>query len=215
MEQHPTAQQAPQYTAPQHTSPTKKGMSRGKIIGLIIIGLIILFYGIDAISHISSSPSTSSTTSTTSNTTQAQQQPTTPTTPGINQPSRDGKFEFTATTFKCGVLQLAAPDNEYVTATAKGQFCTLSLNIKNIGDQAQTFDSSSQDIYDSSERQYSYDSGGTIAANPTNGQCIYPSINPGVSISCTVAYDIPKTVVPTYAMLHDSSASNGVRVNLQ
>jgi hypothetical protein len=213
MEEQPTT---PEHRSFKLTSPTKRnGTSSGKKIGLAIGGLFILFLCLDAVSHISSSPSTPPATTTTADTTQAQQQSAKPTTPGINQPSRDGKFEFTATTFKCGVSQLAAPDNEYVTATAKGQFCILSLNIKNIGDQAQTFDSSAQYIYDSSERQYSYDSSGTIAANPTNGQCIYPSINPGVSISCTVAYDIPKPVLPTHAMLHDSEPSGGVKVRLQ
>jgi Domain of unknown function (DUF4352) len=210
-----------QPNTPQHHSfkltPTKQPKkSRGGKIALTGIGLFILFLCIDAAIHAANSPTTSPATTQTASTTETQPgQPAKPATQGLKQPARDGKFEFTATGFKCGISQLAAPDNEYVTAAAKGQFCTLNLNIKNIGYEAQTFDSSAQYIYDGGEHQYSYDSSGTIAANPTNGECIYPSVNPGVSISCIVAYDIPKTVVPTHAMLHDSEPSGGVRILLQ
>jgi len=107
-------------------------------------------------------------------------------------------------------------DNEFEDAHAQGQWCLLSLSYSNIGSEAQTFETSSQYVYDASGKQYSADTNGTIAANPSSSQCVmYQQINPGVSSSCVVAFDIPRGVVATYAMLHDSSVSDGVKVALQ
>ena len=138
-----------------------------------------------------------------------------PTVPGLNQPAEDGKFRFIATAFTRGQTYLLN-DNEFEHATAQGHWCLLTLNYSNIGAESQTFETSSQYVYDASGKQYSADTSGTTAANPSSSQCVtYQQINPGVSSSCVVAFDIPKGVVATYAMLHDSSVSDGVKVALQ
>jgi Domain of unknown function (DUF4352) len=138
-----------------------------------------------------------------------------PATPGLNQAARDGKFQFTVTSFSCGQSQLSN-DNEFETATAQGQFCVLNLEIKNIGSEAQQLDNSAQYVYTSDGKQLSYASDGTTAANSSGSQCnLLPTINPGNSLSCNVAFDAPKGVTPAYAVLHDSSFSGGVKVNLQ
>jgi Domain of unknown function (DUF4352) len=136
-------------------------------------------------------------------------------TPGLNQAAEDDKFRFVATALTCGKTYLVN-DNEFENATAQGQWCLLSLTYSNIGSEAQTFATSSQYVYDASGKQYSADSDGTMAANPSGSQCIsYQQINPGVSSSCVVAFDVPKSVTLTYAVLHDSSVSDGVKVNLR
>lgn len=138
-----------------------------------------------------------------------------PSTPGLNQPADDGKFRFVATAFTCGKTYLVN-DNEFEDAHAQGQWCLLSLSYSNIGTEAQTFETSSQYVYDASGKQYSADLSGTIAANHSGNPCVsYQQINPGVSSSCVVAFDIPQGVMATYAMLHDSSVSDGVKVALQ
>jgi hypothetical protein len=136
-------------------------------------------------------------------------------TPGLNQAANDGKFQFTVTSFSCGQSQLSN-DNEFETATAQGQFCVLKLDIKNIGSEAQQFDNSAQYIYTSDGKRLSYATDGTTAANSSGSQCsLLPTINPGNSLSCNVAFDVPQGVTPTYAVLHDSSFSGGVKVALQ
>src|SRR5260221_14747107 len=70
-----------------------------------------------------------------------------PSPPGLNQPADDGKFEFVVTALKCGQHYLVN-DNQFENATAQGQFCVLSVSIKNIGSVAQTFDYSAQFLYD-------------------------------------------------------------------
>jgi Domain of unknown function (DUF4352) len=107
-------------------------------------------------------------------------------------------------------------DNEFENATAQGQWCLLSLNYSNIGSEAQTFETSSQYVYDASGKQYSADTSGTMAANPSSSRCIsYQQINPEVSSSCVVAFDVPKGMTLTYAVLHDASVSDGMKVNLR
>lgn len=95
------------------------------------------------------------------------------------------------------------------------QFCSMNLTVKNIGSVAQSFDASSQYVYDNTGKQYSDSSDATITANTTSSQFpVYESVNPGVTVSGIVVFDVPKGVTPVYAMLHDSGASNGIKVNL-
>lgn len=140
----------------------------------------------------------------------------TATTPKINQPANDGKFQFTITSFSCGETQVTQPDAPDITSQAQGQFCSMGLTVKNIGNVAQDFDASSQYIYDSTAKQYSYSSDATITANSTSSQFpVLETVNPGNSVSGTVVFDIPKSITPYYATLHDSAASGGVKVSLQ
>ena len=88
-------------------------------------------------------------------------------------------------------------------------------SVSNVQNEAQEFSASDQYLYDDSGKQFSADTSGTSAANPSSSSCNYQQLNPGVSISCVVAFDVPKTAVVTYAKLHDSSFSDGVKVALQ
>lgn len=199
-------------------TPTKKNwFKRHKIITGILAALII--FGIIGAIGDSSTPANTApvqTVQASSNTAAHTSSAPQPATPGLNQEARDGKFAFTVTSFICGETEITQADNSYENAQAQGQFCLMNVNVKNIGSVAQTFDASSQYVYDAGSKQYSSSSDGTIAANPSNSDfAIYETVNPGVNVSGTIAFDLPKGVTPTYAKLHDSGASNGVRVNLQ
>lgn len=135
--------------------------------------------------------------------------------PTVNQPADDGKFRFVVTSFSCGQTSLVN-DNQFESATAQGQWCLLALEYRNIGSEAQTFETDAQYLYDASGKQYSADPSGTMAANPSGSQCIaFQQVNPGVSSSCVVAFDVPKGAALTSAILHDSSFSGGVKVALK
>lgn len=135
------------------------------------------------------------------------------TTAKLNEPARDGKFEFTVSSFKCGVASVS-DSSGYLSKSAQGQYCELSVSVKNIGDQAQTFDGSSQYLFNASGQKYNYDGTATIYANPSDSTLLN-TINPGNSATGTIVFDVPKDVTPTTAELHDSSFSGGVKVNLQ
>ena len=49
---------------------------------------------------------------------------------GMNEPVRDGLFQFTADTMRCGVQAIGSPDEEQ---SPIGQFCVVTLTIKNVG----------------------------------------------------------------------------------
>lgn len=193
--------------------PKKKKLNwfaKHKIITGILAAIILISIG-SAMG--SSSDSNSPTASKTASKAATGSQPLA--TPGLNQEADDGDFGFTVTAFQCGQATLAQPDNTDWTTTAQGQFCTMSLTIKNIKNAAQTFDDSSQYVFSYSGTQYSSSNDGTITANPSGSNCMmYASINPGNTLNCVIAFDVPKDVTPAYAILHDSSASNGVKVNL-
>ena len=185
---------------------SKNWFKRHKI--LTVIGVLVLLAIIGGVAGGGSkSTNSSSNTSTKSGSTAAA------TMPKLNQPANDGKFQFTVTSIQCGKPSVSSPDG-YITKTAQGQYCLVGITANNIGDQSQTLDSSSQYLYDSSNKKYSSDSEASIDISPTDNT-FYNPINPGNTVSGTVVFDIPKGVTPTTAELHDSAFSGGVKVNLQ
>jgi hypothetical protein len=92
----------------------------------------------------------------------------------------------------------------------------LNLSIKNIGNEAQTIDSTSQYLYNSAGQKYSSDSTATIYATPgSNGDTWFNNVNPGNTVKGDILFDIPKGVTPVTAELHDSAFSGGVKVSLK
>jgi hypothetical protein len=135
------------------------------------------------------------------------------TTAKIGQAADDGKFEFTVTSVKCGEPSVS-DSTGYITKNAQGQYCLLNVSVKNIGNEAQTLDSSSQYLYNGAGQKYSSDDEATIDINPTSGTFLN-NINPGNTVNGVVVFDIPKDQTPVTAELHDSALSGGVKVNLQ
>lgn len=185
----------------------KNWFSQHKVLTVIII--IVVLAGIGAIGNGNKSNKPVSTPQASSNTANKA-------VPGINQAANDGKFQFTVASLKCGVAQVVDPDMTSVTSDPQGQYCLMDLTVTNVGTQAQSFEASEQYIYSADNKQYSSDTQATILLQGSGSQfAAYPTINPGVSISGTLVYDIPVGQTPATAMLHDSSLSNGVKVNLQ
>ncbi|WP_327035620.1 DUF4352 domain-containing protein [Micromonospora ureilytica] len=128
----------------------------------------------------------------------------------IGQPARDGKFEFTVKSSKCGVAKIGS---DMLGQKAQGQFCLVTVYVKNIGKEAQMFDGSSQKAYAADGTEYSADTGAAIYANK-NAETFLNDINPGNQVNGVVVFDIPKNVKITKLELHDSMFSGGVDVSL-
>lgn len=135
-----------------------------------------------------------------------------PATAKIGEVARDGKFEYTVASVECG--KTSAGTNEYLTKQAQGQFCFVNVTVKNIGNEAQTFDSSSQYLYDAANAKFSADGTASLYANP-QGSTFLNQINPGNSVSGILVFDLPKDKTPVTAELHDSAFSGGVKISLQ
>lgn len=111
---------------------------------------------------------------------------------------------------KCGVAKVG---REPLGATAQGQFCLITVNVKNIGKEAQLFDGSSQKAYAADGTEYSADGSAALYANK-NAETFLNEINPGNQVTGVVVFDIPKKVKLTKLDLHHSPFSGGVTVAL-
>ncbi|GIF04218.1 DUF4352 domain-containing protein [Actinoplanes siamensis] len=134
-----------------------------------------------------------------------------PAKPGIGDPVRDGKLEFTITKMSCGKTTVGS---EYLNKKAQGQFCLISLTVKNIGKEAQTFAGSVQKAYDAKGTEFSNDTAAEIYAN-ADAQTFLNDINPGNAVTGNLIFDVPKSTKLTRIELHDSFFSGGVEVQLK
>lgn len=107
---------------------------------------------------------------------------------GLNTPVRDGNFEFTVKSVKCGVTSVGP---EAVATKAQGQFCLVKVDVSNIGDEAQLLDGSSQFAFDARGKKYSASTSAAIVLD--DAQTFLNQINPGNAVSGTVVFDVPKT----------------------
>src|SRR3954451_16169273 len=137
---------------PQQQAPAPKKKGKGKWILLAIVALIVIIAVATSGGGDKSSSSSASGDSTASGDDSSQAA-------GLNQAVRDGKFEFTVNGVDCSQTTLGT---DPITTTAQGVFCVVSLNVSNIGNEAQLFDASSQKAFDAQGREFSADSGAGI-----------------------------------------------------
>lgn len=130
----------------------------------------------------------------------------------LNEPARDGKFEFIVKGVECGKTTIGA--NQYLTKNAQGQFCLMTISVKNIGDKAQGFFGTNQKLLNAQNQQYAADDAAGVYIDQSYST-LFSNINPGNSVEGVIVFDIPKDQTPVSAELHDSSFSNGVKINLQ
>lgn len=181
-------------------------LSRHKVI-TGIIAVIVVFGIIGA-----ASSGTTKTGSSNNTKTETKSSDTKPTTAGIGQAAKDGKFEFVVKGIECGKTTVGT--NEFLRKDAQGQFCFLTVSVKNIGDAKQSLFSANQKLFDADGKEYSADDTATIYAAP-QGSSWYSEINPGNSVEGKIVFDLPKEVTPVSAELHDSAFSGGIKVNLK
>lgn len=130
----------------------------------------------------------------------------------IGEPVRDGKFEFVVRGVQCGVEQVG---QDFLIERAQGQFCLMTLSIKNVGDEPQTMFDRDQKGFGTNGLEYGANSAAGIAANDTGSQVWVTDINPGNELTGVVVYDLPKGVELAQVELHDSTPSDGVTVDLK
>lgn len=123
---------------------------------------------------------------------------------------RDGKFEFTVTATKCGATKVG---NEYLNQKAQGQFCLITIKVKNIGKDARTLDASNMTAFDAKGAEFSADGVASMYANKDQ-ETFLNEINPGNQVTAVFAFDVPKGTKVTKLELHDSPFSGGIQVAL-
>jgi hypothetical protein len=129
--------------------------------------------------------------------------------PGLKQPVRDGKFEFVVSKVECGAKTLGeAP----FASEAQGEYCVVSLTVKNIGNEAQMFSGSNQIAYNAQDQKFTSDGGATLFLADTNS--FLEDINPGNAVDGVVVFDVAPGTTLTRLELHDSFWSGGVEVGI-
>lgn len=136
-----------------------------------------------------------------------------PTEAKIGEAVRDGKFEFIVRSVECGATEVVHPDTDALRKDAQGQFCKMTVNVKNIGNEQQYFSESDQKLLNAQGQEFKPDTMAT-SYNGGNNDTLFAQINPGNSVEGVLVFDVPKDVTPTHAQLHDSAFSNGVKVTL-
>jgi hypothetical protein len=129
---------------------------------------------------------------------------------GIGKPARDGNFEFTVKGVKCGVGKVG---DQYVGKTAQGQFCLVTVAVKNVKTDPQMLSDSDQKAFVGTA-SYAADTEAGLYANDNSNSVFLNNINPGNTVTGKVVFDIPKGAKLTKLELHDSALSGGVRVDL-
>ena len=180
------------------------GIGVGGVIALIVIGALSAKYdGTD-----SGSSQTAS-----GNTTSGNDASNTAQTPTVGQVARDGDFDFVVEGIRCGPDEAQAVYNDPdITGNlpAGTKECIVKLQITDDKDVAQTFFDSNQYAYDAQGQQFSADDNGTYLTGDKDDT----QLNPGVSITALVPFNIPSGDTITQLQLHDSEFSGGVTVRL-
>lgn len=127
---------------------------------------------------------------------------------------RDGKFEFVVKGVECGKKEVVSPETDALRKSAQGEYCLMTVSVKNIGNEQQYFSESDQKLLNAEGQQFSPDSTATLY-NSNNSDVFLAQINPGNSVEGVLVFDVPAGAVMTQAELHDSAFSDGVKVSLQ
>jgi Domain of unknown function (DUF4352) len=91
---------------------------------------------------------------------------------------------------------------------AEGVYVIVSMAVRNVGTQTQTFEWAAQRLKDRTGREYS-----PSLMHPSLLGFVN-SIDPSLQVSVKLAFDVPAGAKLTQIVLHDSLSSHGAPVNL-
>jgi hypothetical protein len=130
---------------------------------------------------------------------------------GVGKAAKDGNFQFTVKKVQCGQSKIGT--NPYLTKKAQGQFCTVTLTVKNIKTEPKMLSDSDQKAFVGAA-SYDADSEAGMYVNGNENSVLLNNINPGNAVTGKIVFDIPKGAKLTKLELHDSAFSGGVTVTL-
>lgn len=131
--------------------------------------------------------------------------------PHIGQVAKDGDFAFTVKSVQCGVTQLGTSTFLGESAPAGSQWCLVSMTVKNDKSTSQSFFASNQYAIDAHGHKLSATSSALFYI-PNDSAAELSTVNPGVSISAVVPFQLASTDTISKFELHDSAFSGGVTV---
>jgi hypothetical protein len=132
---------------------------------------------------------------------------------GLGSVARDGDFAFRVKGIDCGRAAANAVYNapDFTGTLPPGsKECIVELRVTDDKGEAQTFFDSNQTAIDARGHQLTADDNGIYLTGDKDDT----QLNPGVSITALVPYNLPRGDRITALELHDSEFSGGVRVQL-
>lgn len=189
-------------------SPPPKGMASGKKVALIAGGIVVALFAIGSLTNsdkkdsAASTRSEAATRSYSASTREPVAAPAVPEVAPAGSSVRDGKFEFRV----LGVERAASKAGVFNPEPAKGEFFIVNVEVTNIGNEARSFSASSQKLLINGNE---YEASSSLSDDNW-----MENINPGLSITAKVYFDIPKGKVPNAIEFHDSMFSGGAAVAL-
>jgi len=134
--------------------------------------------------------------------------------PGIGQAVHDGDFSFTLKSVSCGAAAAAAvggQDGFGEKVPPGAAECIATMTVTDDKGEAQTFFDSNQYAFDKAGRKLSADTDGGIYLT---GDQDLKQLNPGITITALVPFQIPAGDSIVRLELHDSAFSGGVTVRV-
>jgi hypothetical protein len=135
--------------------------------------------------------------------------------PGIGSKVVDGKFQFTVT--KVERIGKTLPVAEFMPAvTAQGEFIVVRINVKNVGNEAQTLSTfMSQKMLTADGKTFDCSTDVT-SLKGYNTSDMLKGINPGNAVTnAPILFDVPVGAKIASLELHDSPFSGGVKVAIK
>ena len=126
----------------------------------------------------------------------------------VGQPTRDGGLEFVVTGVACGQQQIGLEP----AVVARGEYCLVSIAVRNVGREPQLFSDASQRAY-AGGTEFSPDVNAGLYAN-RDAAGFLNGMRAGESVTAEVVFDVPRGTRLTYLRLRASGTSRGVLVVL-
>ena len=136
--------------------------------------------------------------------------PSSPSFPAGHQAS-EGTLSVAVTKTECGVSEVGPPD--LPMPASEGQFCLVSVAVKNTGKEPRLLDPGAQRALDQHGRSHRVAEQAAVFTNDQDPSLL-DEIPPGAIRQGVVPFDVPPGVRLTALMLHKSPYSSGVRVPL-
>jgi hypothetical protein len=190
----------------QMTESTSSGQDAKKKSGgcfkVVITGVVLISaisWGISQFTGSSDSSSSDSSITESAQPEESASAESAPVTAKIGELAVAGDLEFTVKTVECGIHRVGSSS---FGAKAQGQFCKVTLTIKNNGDDKVSISDNDQILYDVDGKKYSADTGSGIYLDDSIS---FEDINPGNSLKGSILFDVPNGIKFDHIELSDGS----------
>lgn len=127
----------------------------------------------------------------------------------LNKTVTDGDISFRVTKNECGIKKIGN-DTKYLNAS--GQYCVVSLDIDNKGDQDFQLKAPSQIAIDKDGQKYTGDAG---AMYYLDNQSFIKPIKAKSTTKGQIIFDIPKDKTITSYLLHGNGGTGGAKLSIK